>query len=216
MDLETQKGEEDSADSVESDGGVQYNTAAVIEIGEDGNRSAGNDVAENPGEEREAKTLPGEAEKKDAKAEAEKEECVIEVKGGGGSSGAWGGLRAEKVCRICHLGSENSSENSELIRLGCGCKEELGISHLRCAETWFMHKGSRQCEICGETARNVTGIEDSRIVMLEWNEIRLIRSATDSSGREGSRQCRHSVYYILLACFILFLIIPWFFQVAMD
>ncbi|KAL6975966.1 hypothetical protein U1Q18_024761 [Sarracenia purpurea var. burkii] len=145
MDLETQKGGEASADSVESVVGVQSSTAAEIEIREEGNRSAGSAVTEKSEEEREAKAPPGEAEKKDAKAapEAEKEECVIEVKRGGASSGAGGGLRAEKICRICHLGSENSSENSELIRLGCGCKEELGVSHLRCAETWFMHKGNR-------------------------------------------------------------------------
>ncbi|KAL6993044.1 hypothetical protein U1Q18_011164 [Sarracenia purpurea var. burkii] len=108
MDLETQKGEKDSENSVEE---VQSN-------------------------EREAKAPSGEAEKNGAKAAAEtkKEECVIEVKRDGRSSGVGGGLRAKKVCRICHLGSEISSENSELIRLGCGCKEELGVSHLRCAE----------------------------------------------------------------------------------
>ncbi|KAL3821401.1 hypothetical protein ACJIZ3_007306 [Penstemon smallii] len=47
----------------------------------------------------------------------------------------------EKVCRICHFGSEPSSGESELISLGCDCKGELGSSHRHCAELWFMHKG---------------------------------------------------------------------------
>ncbi|KAL6992524.1 hypothetical protein U1Q18_010634 [Sarracenia purpurea var. burkii] len=133
MDLETQKGEEDSEDSIEE---VQSSIVAEIEIGENKNRSTGSAASKKSEDEREAK----------ATAETEKEECVIEVKRDGSSSGVGGGLRAEKVCRICHLGSEISSKNSELIRLGCGCKEELGVSHLRCAEAWFMHKGKSQTE----------------------------------------------------------------------
>ncbi|KAL6992297.1 hypothetical protein U1Q18_010405 [Sarracenia purpurea var. burkii] len=148
MDLETHEGEEDSEDSVDE---VQSSIAVEIEIGENENRSARSAASEKSKNEREAKAPPGVAEKKGAKAEAtvetEKEECVIEVKCDGRSSGAGGGFRAEKVCRICHLGSEISSENSEFIRLGCGCKEEFGVSHLHCAEAWFMHKDKSQIEI---------------------------------------------------------------------
>ncbi|KAL6975967.1 hypothetical protein U1Q18_024762 [Sarracenia purpurea var. burkii] len=74
----------------------------------------------------------------------------------------------------------------------------------------------RQCEICGKIARNITGIEDSRIVMGESNEMRLMRSATDSSGSEGSCQCRHSLCNFLLAGLVLLFIIPWFYRVDMD
>lgn len=52
-------------------------------------------------------------------------------------------LRAEKICRICHLSNEPSSGSSELIQLGCHCREELGISHRYCAETWFKQRGNR-------------------------------------------------------------------------
>ncbi|KAL6978646.1 hypothetical protein U1Q18_020311 [Sarracenia purpurea var. burkii] len=143
-----EKGEEDSENSVEE---VQSSTAAEIEIGENENQSAGSAASEKSEDEREAKAPPGEAKKKGAKAEAvaetKKEECVIEVKRDGRSSGAEGGSRAKKVCRICHFGFEISSENSELIRSGCGCKEELGVSHLHYVEACFMHKGKSQTEI---------------------------------------------------------------------
>lgn len=60
----------------------------------------------------------------------------------------------ERVCRICHLSSvqslvtetnEISGNNaaSELVQLGCGCKDELGIAHTICAEAWFKLKGNR-------------------------------------------------------------------------
>ncbi|GFY99276.1 hypothetical protein Acr_13g0006770 [Actinidia rufa] len=87
--------------------------------------------------------------------------------------------RAEKICRICHL----SSENMELIQLGCGCKDQLGVSHLHCAQTWFNHRGNRQCEICGKTVKNITGIQETRIFTVEWNEMRLVRSAAIPSGQ---------------------------------
>lgn len=48
----------------------------------------------------------------------------------------------EKICRICHLGWESSCSD-QLIQLGCGCKGELGVSHLPCAQTWFKQKGNR-------------------------------------------------------------------------
>lgn len=54
------------------------------------------------------------------------------------------GAEKEITCRICHLGSEQQlSRTTSLIQLGCGCKDELGISHPHCAETWFRSKGNR-------------------------------------------------------------------------
>lgn len=86
----------------------------------------------------------------------EDESCVIDVKCGDGtefkkiSDG-------EMVCRICHLSSEQPLQNAdddskrdptttngnELIQLGCGCKDDLGIAHSHCAEAWFKLKGNR-------------------------------------------------------------------------
>ncbi|KAF3322008.1 RING-variant domain-containing protein [Carex littledalei] len=49
----------------------------------------------------------------------------------------------EKICRICHVSSGCAGNGSELIDLGCGCKNGLGIAHQHCAETWFKIKGNR-------------------------------------------------------------------------
>lgn len=49
----------------------------------------------------------------------------------------------EKVCRICHLSSDRGMNASDIIQLGCDCKDELGSAHRHCAETWFKLKGNR-------------------------------------------------------------------------
>ncbi|XP_058208672.1 uncharacterized protein LOC131321757 [Rhododendron vialii] len=161
-------------------------------------------TSEPSGKEQEAKAVEPEPE----------EDCVIDVKSDRQSSSGGGeSWRAEKVCRICHLSPENSSENSELIQLGCGCKAELGFSHLHCAETWFKHKGNRQCEICGSIAKNIPGMQDTRIFMVEWNQTRLTRSAADPS--RNPCQCRNSTCNLLLACLVLAFILPWFFRIGL-
>ncbi|KAF2309555.1 hypothetical protein GH714_003807 [Hevea brasiliensis] len=115
---------------------------------------------------------------------------LLEIKGcglgpRGDSLKDWDG---ERVCRICHLSSEGLQETSEttssmgLIQLGCGCKDELGIAHAYCAEAWFKLKGNRMCEICGEIAKNITGVGDNRF-MEEWNQRRFIGSSASSSDR---------------------------------
>ncbi|CAK7350396.1 unnamed protein product [Dovyalis caffra] len=91
-----------------------------------------------------------------------KSSCVIDMtcSGGGGAGGGIGGggfkdnCDGERVCRICHLSSEGLLEATEasatatansldLIQIGCGCKDDLGIAHLYCAEAWFKLKGNR-------------------------------------------------------------------------
>jgi RING-variant domain len=49
----------------------------------------------------------------------------------------------EKFCRICHVSSGCAGNGSELIELGCGCKNGLGVAHKHCAEAWFKIKGNR-------------------------------------------------------------------------
>lgn len=50
----------------------------------------------------------------------------------------------QRVCRICHLSAKEIGKNSvELMELGCGCKGELGVAHLHCAEAWFRVRGNR-------------------------------------------------------------------------
>ncbi|KAL2529060.1 uncharacterized protein Fot_21661 [Forsythia ovata] len=98
-------------------------------------------------------------------------------------------LKAEKDCRICHLGNEKTiSGSSEVISLGCDCKGELGFSHRHCAETWFGQRENRLCEICGKTVKNITNnLEDNSIFMMEWNEMRLAATTLDTSQESSHR-----------------------------
>lgn len=85
----------------------------------------------------------------------ENQSCVIDIKSGGGDEkGTKESGNEERVCRICHLGSEQLLETTDatatadsstmgLIHLGCGCKDELGTAHSHCAEAWFKQKGNR-------------------------------------------------------------------------
>ncbi|KAB1213017.1 hypothetical protein CJ030_MR5G013071 [Morella rubra] len=88
-------------------------------------------------------------------SELEKDSVVIDVKCGSGK-GFSDNRDGEKVCRICHLSSDQSSdvttpvpgnanmtETTDLIQLGCCCKDELGIAHSYCAEAWFKLRGNR-------------------------------------------------------------------------
>jgi hypothetical protein len=53
-------------------------------------------------------------------------------------------------CRICHLGTDGDGFEvpvSEVITLGCGCKDELGAAHRQCAEAWFRIKGDRYLHV---------------------------------------------------------------------
>lgn len=81
-------------------------------------------------------------------SETDKNSCVIDM-----NCGSYDG---EMVCRICHLssgqpleatavGTPRSANNisTDLIMLGCACKDELGIAHSHCAEAWFKIKGNR-------------------------------------------------------------------------
>ncbi|KAL6614569.1 hypothetical protein ACP70R_036839 [Stipagrostis hirtigluma subsp. patula] len=78
---------------------------------------------------------------------------VIDVEGRGGAviveieAAAAPGAR----CRVCQLGAEGdgaaAAGESEVIRIGCGCKDELGAAHRQCAEAWFRIKGDRVYQI---------------------------------------------------------------------
>lgn len=148
--------------------------------------------------------------------------CVIDVNCGGGEGGVGENLDGEWVCRICHLSSDQSLETTstpahnerELIQLGCGCKDELGIAHSYCAEAWFKLKGNRLCEICGETAKNITGVGDNRF-MEEWNDRRSSGNGTHSSERSGGCWRGQPFCNFLMACLVIAFVLPWFFRVNM-
>uniref|UniRef100_A0A0E0FSQ1 RING-CH-type domain-containing protein n=1 Tax=Oryza nivara TaxID=4536 RepID=A0A0E0FSQ1_ORYNI len=92
---------------------------------------------------------------------------------------------AGAACRICHLVPEGGvGPGSEVIRIGCGCKDELGAAHRHCAEAWFRIKGDRRCEICGSDAKNIIGLEVKKF-MEEWHGPRLANTRTTTQ-RESS------------------------------
>ncbi|KAJ4977515.1 hypothetical protein NE237_002621 [Protea cynaroides] len=143
----------------------------------------------------------------------EENTCVIDIKCSDGtlSNENWVG---EKICRICLLSSDQSSDVSDTLQLGCVCKDELGFAHRHCAETWFRLKGNRCCEICGETAKNITGVGDDRF-MEEWNESRFATSRNHSSSRSGGCWRGRSFCNFLMACLVIAFVLPWFLRINM-
>lgn len=128
-----------------------------------------------------------------------------------------------KVCRICHL----NDESMEILQLGCDCKAELGVSHRHCAQAWFNQRGNRSCEICGKTAKNVetttlTERQSSRIMVIEWNprgvEARRRTYITSSAATHDDCRwrCQKSCCNFLLACFVIAIILPWFFRINLP
>ncbi|KDP45350.1 hypothetical protein JCGZ_09599 [Jatropha curcas] len=154
-------------------------------------------------------------------SEGEKQSYVIDMKcaSGGGSTMDWD---KERVCRICHLSSEGlveinaSTSRTDLIRLGCGCKNELGIAHAYCAEAWFKVKGKRICEICGKAAQNITGVGTSSRFMEDWIQWRYTGTSSSSSDR-GTESCwrRELFCYFLMACLVIAFVFPWFLRMDM-
>ncbi|KAG8365564.1 hypothetical protein BUALT_Bualt18G0118100 [Buddleja alternifolia] len=137
--------------------------------------------------------------------------CVIDIDGEDLARGN------QRVCRICHLSAKESGMISltEVMELGCGCKGELGVAHSHCAEAWFKVRGNRLCEICGETAKNITGVGGNAF-MEEWNDQR--RSGDSGiSSPDDSRGCLRGqpLCNLLMACLVIAFVLPWFLRVNM-
>ncbi|KAG2591405.1 uncharacterized protein LOC120675652 [Panicum virgatum] len=117
-------------------------------------------------------------------------------------------------CRICQLGSEDgggsAAPGSEVIRLGCCCKDELGAAHRQCAEAWFRIKGDRRCEICGSDAKNITGLEVKKF-MEQWHGRRMANIQTTERENHCWRQ-QPSCNFLLASLLIIFML-PWFLRV---
>ncbi|KAG5034190.1 hypothetical protein AAZX31_04G062200 [Glycine max] len=157
-------------------------------------------------------------------SETDKNSCVIDIKCSSRKE-FYESSEGERICRICHLtsgqslnattvGTVESATSEDLIQLGCACKDELGIAHGHCAEAWFKLKGNRLCEICGEAAKNVSGVT-SNAFMDEWNERRFVDIDGNSSHRvvrcwRGQPFCN-----FLMACLVIAFVLPWFFRVNM-
>ncbi|TKY74769.1 queuine tRNA-ribosyltransferase subunit QTRTD1 [Spatholobus suberectus] len=154
-------------------------------------------------------------------SETDKNSCVIDIK----CKKFYENSEGERICRICHLtsgqlsdatavGTANSATSADLIHLGCACKDELGIAHVHCAEAWFKLKGNRLCEICGEAAKNVSGVTSNGF-MEEWNERRFMDNDGNSSHRVVGCWRGQPFCNFLMACLVIAFVLPWFFRVNM-
>ncbi|KAF3787397.1 hypothetical protein EJ110_NYTH12192 [Nymphaea thermarum] len=140
-------------------------------------------------------------------AEGKPASCVIDV----GSEGAAGEGEGdgERLCRVCHLSGsdEPQSGQGELIHLGCGCKNGLGLAHRRCAEAWFTIRGCRECEICGLEAKNVSGEGDGNFIE-DWNGGRTLPVAAPPRRWQQQPFCT-----LVMVAVIVCLVLLWFFHV---
>ncbi|CAJ1973675.1 unnamed protein product [Sphenostylis stenocarpa] len=155
-------------------------------------------------------------------SEIDKSSCVIDIKCSSHKK-LYENSEGETICRICHLtsgqssdatiiGTANSATSADLIQLGCSCKDELGIAHVHCAEAWFKLKGNRLCEICGEPAKNVSGVTSNGF-MEEWNERRFMDDDSNSSPRVVGCWRGQPFCNFLMACLVIAFVLPWFFRV---
>ncbi|XP_045821079.1 uncharacterized protein LOC123914118 isoform X1 [Trifolium pratense] len=160
-------------------------------------------------------------------SETDKNSCVIDM-----NCGSCGDFNensdGEMICRICHLASGqpleamavgtpnsvNDNDKTGLIMLGCACKDELGIAHRHCAEAWFKIKGNRLCEICGETAKNISEVTDNGF-MEEWCESGFIDNGNTSHRRLVGCWTGQPFCNFLMACLVIAFVLPWFFRVKM-
>ncbi|XP_047044304.1 uncharacterized protein LOC124648622 [Lolium rigidum] len=119
--------------------------------------------------------------------------------------------KAERNCRICHLGLESAAADSgAAITLGCSCKGDLSYSHKQCAETWFKIRGNKTCEICSSTACNVVGFGDAEVTE-QWTESST--AAVQSLPTENQRFWQgHRFLNFLLACMVFAFVISWLFH----
>ncbi|KAF0923975.1 hypothetical protein E2562_007794 [Oryza meyeriana var. granulata] len=120
--------------------------------------------------------------------------------------------KAEKCCRICHLGLESAAaESGAGITLGCSCKGDLSYSHKQCAETWFKIKGNKICEICNSTTCNVLGLGDSESVE-QWNESNSTAPVQAPPAETQRFWQGHRFLNFLLACMVFAFVISWLFH----
>ncbi|XVF55158.1 hypothetical protein PTKIN_Ptkin06aG0014100 [Pterospermum kingtungense] len=125
--------------------------------------------------------------------------------------------KAEKDCRICHLGLEsNSHESGVRIELGCSCKGDLAAAHKQCAEAWFKIRGNKTCEICNSIARNVVGVNEIESTE-QSNETNSSTSTAAVSGPTPHTESRsfwhgHRFLNFLLACMVFAFVISWLFH----
>ncbi|KAL3838482.1 hypothetical protein ACJIZ3_023073 [Penstemon smallii] len=129
--------------------------------------------------------------------------------------------KIERDCRICHLSMDLANkESGVLIELGCSCKDDLGSAPKQCAETWFMIRGNKICEICGSIAQNVAGVPEVDLTLTEhWNEANdAAASTTTPAPSSEPRNFWQGQRFLnsLLACMVFAFVISWLFHFNMP
>ncbi|TKW17740.1 hypothetical protein SEVIR_5G387800v4 [Setaria viridis] len=120
--------------------------------------------------------------------------------------------KAERNCRICHLGLDSAAaESGAGIVLGCSCKNDLSRAHKQCAETWFKIRGNKICEICGSAACNVAGFSDMDFIE-QWNESSSTAAAQATASEPRRFWQGHRFLNFLLACMVFAFVISWLFH----
>ncbi|XP_039065102.1 uncharacterized protein LOC120210454 isoform X2 [Hibiscus syriacus] len=215
------QGSSESLDN--SVGGFVFDTTVVFNTQEAACVEGGNGKFEVEDNGLSSSRVPAEGPK--SKVAETKESCVIDIKGSGGGRRQFSeSCDGERVCRICHLNSEQLLESTDststteavmdLIQLGCGCKDELGSAHSHCAETWFKLKGNRICEICGQTAENISGVRHNRFIE-DWHGQGSTSGGTTFSERRAGCWRGQPFCNFLMACLVMAFVLPWFFRVNM-
>jgi len=72
----------------------------------------------------------------------------------------------------------------------------------------------RLCEICGEPAKNVSGVTSNGFIE-EWNERRFMDNDGSSSPRVVGCWRGQPFCNFLMACLVIAFVLPWFFRVNM-
>uniref|UniRef100_A0A7N0RHC8 RING-CH-type domain-containing protein n=1 Tax=Kalanchoe fedtschenkoi TaxID=63787 RepID=A0A7N0RHC8_KALFE len=120
-----------------------------------------------------------------------------------------------RECRICHL---SLGAGSNVIELGCDCKNDLAAAHSNCAERWFKIRGNRTCEICNSVAENVNVVSELELMQqstgISASTIVTASSLAPPSPTESTR-CfwrGHRFLNFLLACMVFAFVVSWLFH----
>ncbi|XP_075512499.1 uncharacterized protein LOC142548011 [Primulina tabacum] len=117
-----------------------------------------------------------------------------------------------RVCRICHLYTDATNQDSGLLfELGCSCREDLAVAHKQCAEAWFKIKGNKICEICGSIAQNVSGADEAESTQPQNGSSTTAIMPTNITVSRNIWQS-HRVLNFLLACMVVAFVVSWLFH----
>eukprot|EP01024_Parvocaulis_polyphysoides_P050531 TRINITY_DN49237_c0_g1_i1.p2 TRINITY_DN49237_c0_g1~~TRINITY_DN49237_c0_g1_i1.p2 ORF type:complete len:165 (-),score=12.69 TRINITY_DN49237_c0_g1_i1:103-528(-) len=87
------------------------------------------------------------------------------------------------LCRFCW----DHAEEPQLLYLGCGCKDNLGVSHKECAKRWFIIKQNNICEVCLKPCLNIPDEPHKTKQLDEFQKF--VRDFLAEKNRDRSVEC---------------------------